>query len=337
MKLTYFQLEAQLAKKLSPVYIVSGEELLLKQDAISLIRKAAKKNGIEERTRLTPTAGFDWEELYTLLYSSSLLAEKRLLELDFRHAMPNKVAATILEEYGKKPVSDHILLIDMGKLDSKITKNAWYQSLEKIGMVIPIWPITHEQLPQWIIQRARKYHLSLDQDTARLLSEYVEGNLAAAAQALEKIYLFHSKTRIDAALIKTVLTDESRFSVFDFVETLISGHPSQTLRILDNLKEEGAEPILILWGIIRELRLLADLALQLKQGSSFEMLWQKQRIFSRRQAAIRHFLTRNSAEKCWEYLTHAVQIDRIIKGAAKDNIWNALQLFCLRIQNTLAT
>jgi DNA polymerase-3 subunit delta len=103
MKLTYFQLETQLAKKIFPVYIVSGDELVLKQDVTRLIRQSAKQYGFAERIRIAPETGLDGEELYTLLYSSSLLAEKRLLELDFRHAAPNKIVAAILQEYGKKP------------------------------------------------------------------------------------------------------------------------------------------------------------------------------------------------------------------------------------------
>jgi DNA polymerase-3 subunit delta len=223
-------------------------------------------------------------------------------------------------------------LLDLVKLDNKIIKQAWYQSLEKIGIVIPIWPISPEQMPQWIINRAKKYNLHIDNDSARLLSEYVSGNLAAALQAIEKIYLSHPEKRVDESLIKKILVDESHYTIFDFVENLISGNQAATLQILKNLKEEGIEPVLILWGITRELRLLADFAQQLKQGMSFEVLWQKQRIFSRRQTAMRHFLSKNSAEQCWQHLTHAIEIDRIIKGAACGNVWNALQLLCLRIQ-----
>ena len=41
MKLTYFQLEAQLSKKILPSYIVSGDDIWLRQDAIQRVRKAA--------------------------------------------------------------------------------------------------------------------------------------------------------------------------------------------------------------------------------------------------------------------------------------------------------
>lgn len=331
MKITYFQLEPHLAKKLAPIYIVSGEELLLKQEAIHLIRHAAKQAGFSEKIRLTAEAGFDWEQLYVQLYATSLLAEKCVLELDFRHLTPNPTANKILAEYGAKPASDKLLLIDLGKLETKITKSAWYQALEKAGVVVSIWPIPQEKLPQWIMNRAKKYKLSMSLDAANLLSDYVQGNLIAAAQTIEKIYLLQPAQQIDAKLIKNILTDESRFTLFDFIENLIAGDAARALRILENLKEEGTEPVLILWGITRELRLLAEWGQQLKQGLSLEKLFQEQRIFSRRQVAIRHFLTKYSSEDCWNYLSHAAEIDRQLKGATSGNAWDALQLFCLRV------
>lgn len=330
MKLTYFQLEPHLAKQLAPVYIISGEELLLKQDAVNLVRKTAKKAGFTERTRITPEAGFDWDQLYSTLYSGSLLAEKRLIELDFRDISPNKTAAAILQSYGENPSADILLLIDIGKVDDKIARSAWYKSLEKAGMIVTIWPIPREQLPQWIINRAKKYKLQFTHDAANLLADYIEGNLIAAAQALEKIYLLQPQGVIDADLVKTILTDESRFSIFDFIESLVAGDHARSLHILESLQFDGSEPILILWGITRELRLLAGLAQEIKQGTPYDQLFQKHRIFARRQSAIRRFLNKYSAEDCWRLLAQATDIDQIIKGALPGNAWQALQLFCLR-------
>lgn len=133
MKLTLPQLEPHLAKTLASIYIVSSDDLIQKQEAISAIRKATKKAQFEERIRLTPEAGFDWDQLYSMLYSQSLLAKKRLIELDFRDIGPNKVASAILKEYANKPSPDTVLLIDIGKLDDKINKSAWYKALKKLG------------------------------------------------------------------------------------------------------------------------------------------------------------------------------------------------------------
>jgi DNA polymerase III subunit delta len=166
-------------------------------------------------------------------------------------------------------------------------------------------------------------------DAANLLAECVEGNLAAAAQAIEKIFLLKPTSIVDVELIKTILTDESRFSIFDFVENLIAGNQARALHILENLKQEGTEPVLILWGVTRELRLLADFAQQLKQGQPLENLFQKHRIFSQREVALRKFLKQFSVQDCWQLISKAGEIDKIIKGALPGNVWNSFQLFCL--------
>lgn len=330
MKLTYPQLETHLAKSIASLYIISGEDLLQKQDAIQLVRKAAKKAGFE-RIRLSSEVCADEDQLYSSLYSVSMLAEKRLFELDFRESTPNKTANTILQAYAEKPLPDTILLIDCGKIDAKIAKSAWYKAFEKNGMVVTIWPIPREQLPQWIHQRARKYKLQFNPDAAQLLADYVQGNLIAAAQTIEKLYLLKLQKPIDIEMLQTILTDESHFTIFDFIDHFIAGDKKRSLHVLQNLQEEGIEPVLLLWGITRELRLLADYAKQIQQGLTYDQLFQQQRVFSKRQAPIRQFLTKFKVADCWRLLTHAAELDNVIKGAAPGNVWEGLQLFCLRM------
>ena len=141
MKLTPAQLDAHLTKNLAPVYLIGGEEIILKQDTCNAIRQAAKQAGFTERQRLTPDSGLTPDQLYTTLYARSLLAEKRLLEFDFTNAAPNKAASTVLQDYASNLVSDNVLLIHLAKIDDKITKSAWYKALEKIGVVRTLWPI----------------------------------------------------------------------------------------------------------------------------------------------------------------------------------------------------
>lgn len=330
MKVTYAQLEAHLTKQLAPIYIASGDEFMQKQDVFNWLRKAAKKAGFTERTRITPEAGFDWEQLFSLLYSRSMFADKRLIELDFRDSTPNKAASAILKEYAENPAPDALILIDIGRIDDKISKSAWYKALDKIGVTIPLWPIAREQLPQWIMQRARKYKMTMQPEAARLLADYIEGNLVAAAQTIEKIYLLQPKQAVDVEFLQAVLTDESRYTVFDFVDSLIAGTASRALHILDALKAEGTEPVLLLWSITRELRLLAECAQHIAQGQPFDQFTQKHRIFPRRQPLIRQFLNRHTANDCWQLLTESFDIDRMIKGATEGHVWDRLQLFCLR-------
>lgn len=331
MKLTYFQLEQQISKQLAPAYIIGGDELLARQDAATLVRKAAKTAGFTERVKLAPEAGFDWEQLYSLLNSGSLLSDKRIIELDFSTALPNKAAAPILCDYAERHSPDVLLLITTGKIDDKLSKTAWFKALDKIGVSVAIWPVTRDQLPQWINARAKKYKLQIQPDAVNLLADFVEGNLAAAAQAIEKLYLLRSETAIDCAMVETALTDESSFNVFDLVEHSLAGDKARTLHILDNLKNDGTEATLVLWSLTRELRLLADMTREQKEGKTLEYLFQKYRIFTKRQPAMRRAINRTTPEKCWQQLNYAAHVDTLIKGAAPGNAWNALQMLCLRL------
>lgn len=328
MKLTYFQLENHLGKQLTSLYLVSGDELLLKQDAMQWIRKAGKNAGFSEHLRLSAEAGE--EQLYALLYSVSLLSSKRIIELNCRDHAPNKNMGKILQEYADNPSPDTLLIVDSGKIDAKLAKAAWVKSFEKSGVIVAIWPILRDQLPEWIAARARKYKLQILPDATQLLADYVQGNLVAAAQTLEKLYLLQLQKPIDAECILSLMTDESSFTIFDFIDSLITGNKSRSLHILEKIKEDGIEPVLVLWGITRELRMLHDYAQQLSQGITMGELFRKQRIFSRREAPIRHFLKKFQRDDCFRFLSHAAELDQVIKGAAPGNFWENLQIFCLR-------
>jgi DNA polymerase-3 subunit delta len=336
MKINLSQLKPHLSKSLSPIYIVSGEEPWQKDFALKQIRQAALIVGFTERQRITLETHFEVESLYHALFAISLLSEKKLVELDMRDTTPNKATSALLQDYAKQPVADVILLILMGKIDDKIVKSAWYTAIEKSATVIPIWPISREQLPKWLIQQAHSLGLTLKPDAATLLAEYVEGNLVAAVQTLEKLNLLNPPQPIDRSMLHPILTNESQFNVFDLIDSLLANPPARSLAILHQLKLNDVEPAIVLWSIARELRLLAEAATMIEQGTSLETIFKKHRVFPRRQPVIKAFLARTNAKACYHYLKQAIYVDDAIKGGSSHDPWQALVLLCLRMTNRLS-
>ena len=330
MKLTYFQVAPHLAKKtLAPVYIISGDEPLLKQDVIQAIREAAIKAGFLLRIVMTEEKMQNEHHLYQTLFTSSLFTEKQMIECDFRK-INSQAIQSILKDYANRPHPNLLLLVYADKIDDK--KNEWYSPLEKIGISIALKSIPPDQLPQWLSNRAKKHLFTFHHDALMLLSTYVEGNLIAGAQMIEKIALLKPNQMVDCALVQSILSDESQFTIFDFVDHLMRGQPARALHILNHLERENIEPSLILWGITRELRLVAELVEQLKQGVSYDQLFQQHRIFYRRQATMRHALKTFSRENCLHFLKDASHIDQLIKNNLINEVWQYLQLFCLKLQ-----
>jgi DNA polymerase-3 subunit delta len=330
MKLPYQQIKQHLTNKLLPLYLVSSDELLLSQETVDMIRKAARNAGFTERVLIQPDSNPDWPaEIYSETHHLSLFSTKRIVELNLTQTKLNQTSAKIVEEYALNPPADTLLIIQTNKLDSKIEKSTWFQAINKIGIIIQIWPITLEQLPQWIMQRAEQAHFTLTKEAANWLAILVEGNLLAAACEIEKLSLLKPGETLDHETIENAVTDHARFDIFTLVDSMLSGNSKRCLRILENLAAEGTEPALILWALTREVRLLAEIAKQKSRGESLSSLFSKFRIWEKRQGPVRAFLQRHTEQDCWMMLKKTAEIDRVIKGAEIGNVWNMLQDFLI--------
>jgi len=325
MKIPLPQLSQHLTRPLGSLYLVSGDETLLVEEAVQNIRETAEKQGFSERQRLN----IDSEEwatfLYTNTHSLSLFSEKKILELDLSDTKLSAANSKILQEFALKPTPHTLVLIRIPKLDSKVEKTIWFQTLEKNSIFVQIWPIAPAQLPTWIIQRAKKLGVQITQPIAELLARFCEGNLLAASQVIEKIKLLNLSSPVDESLLKTLFTDSAHFDVFNLVESALAGNSIRSLRILNHLQAEGIEPTLILWALTHELRLMNTLAQQILQGHTLTTLFSQHRIWEKRQAPIQQFLRRNKPKDCWKLILSAAKVDRLIKGAEAGNKWDALQ------------
>ena len=268
MKLAPAQLAKHLQGGLAPVYIVSGDDPLLCQEAADAIRSAARQQGFDERQVFSADASFDWGTLLQAGASMSLFAEKRLLELRLPSGKPGDKGAAALIEYCSRPAEDTLLLVSLPKLDGSAQKTKWGKALVEGPQTqfVQIWPVDANQLPQWIRQRLSQAGLSASQDAVELIAARVEGNLLAAAQEVEKLKLMAEEGQITVETVQAAVADSARFDVFGLVDAVLNGDAAHALRMLEGLRGEGVEPPVILWALARELRVLANIALQYSQG-----------------------------------------------------------------------
>lgn len=330
MKISYPQLVTHLTKELQPFYLICADDILQVLDAANDIRTKARAEGFSERILTTIDASTDVEEiLYSNTHSLSLFETKKIIELNFQQSTLKSAQGKILDEYAKKPVENTLVIVRTNKLDAATEKTAWFKSLEKKIVVVQIRPIPPEQLPAWIIERGKKTNLQITMDAAISLSAKVEGNLLAAEQEIEKIGLLTVNGKIDQALIENIATDNAQYDVFNLVESSLSGNKARSLHILKNL-EGNIEPTLVLWALTRELRILANLFSEMKQ-QALATLFDKFRIFGKRQQSIKAFLQRHSEEHCWDFLLKSAAIDRMIKGIEGGNVWDKLQDLNIKI------
>jgi DNA polymerase III subunit delta len=334
MKLNPAQLGKHLQGNLAPVYVVSGDEPLLCQEACDAIRNACRQQGFSERQVFNADNQFDWGQLLQAGASLSLFAEKRLLELRLPTGKPSDKGAALLE-YLDRPAEDTVLLISLPKLDGATQKSKWAKSLidGQATQFLQIWPVDSAQLPQWIRQRLSQAGLSASAEAVDMLSMRVEGNLLAAAQEIEKLKLLAEGNQVDLETIQGAVSDSARFDVFGLIDCALHGEGSHALRMLEGLRGEGVEAPVILWALAREVRLLAGIAQQYGQGMPLEKAFSAARppVWDKRRPLLSKALQRHSASGWARLLQDAQQIDAQIKGQAPGDPWSGLSLLILAI------
>jgi DNA polymerase-3 subunit delta len=319
MKLRLDQLSGHLQQGLRPIYLLSGDEPLQLGEAADAIRAQARQQGFSERQVMHVEAGFDWNSLAGASATLSLFSEQRLLDLRLPGGKPGREGGAALSDYAANPAPDTVLLISSGKLDKSAANSKWFKALDKAGVTLQVWPIDATELPRWVQQRMRARGLKASPEAAQLLAERVEGNLLAAAQEVEKLHLLYGETAIDAEMVEQGVADSARYDIFELVDTALLGNAERVARVLEGLRGEGVEPIIILWALAREIRVMEEMSYEIEHGASVDAVMKSRWVWQKRQLAVRAGLKRHNQRRWSQLLRRAVRIDRMVKGAEQGN------------------
>jgi DNA polymerase-3 subunit delta len=323
-KLRPEQLEQALSKGFAPIYLVSGDEPLLIQEACDNIRQSARKAGFGERELYHCDASFEWSQVLSAANSLSLFSEQKIIELRIPNSKPGDKGSKVLVEYAQSPSPDNILLIVTGKLDGAAQKSKWFKAIEQAGVHVQVWPIGAAQLPRWIGNRLQQAGLRADSNAIDLLVSRIEGNLLAAAQEIEKLKLLTTDTFISYELMASVVADSARYDVFGLTDKALHGDARAAVKTLHGLKTEGTEPINILWALTREIRNLVQISLAVNQGKSFDWAAKQAGVWDKRQPLARAALQRLKPAQLQQLLRKANGIDKAIKGMRNAEPWDEL-------------
>lgn len=330
MNIQLQQLQSNLEKNFGNVYYLSGDEPLQKEEALKAIREVAVKNGFTERVVLDVDDKFDWGLLIAESQSMSLFGDKRILELRMPKTKPGDKGSKAIVAFLEQCPDDVMLLIISGKLEKQQQKSKWFKAIDAKGVCIQIWPIDKDQLPHWIAQRMASLNMQATPDALALLSDRVEGNLLAAEQELEKLFLLNGKGEVDSDAVRDLVSDSSRYNVFQLVDTCLSGDASQSVKILEGLKGEGVASVIIVWALAREIRSLVSMSLAMNDTPLAKVI-QSFHVWQKRQNCVKSALARHNSRQWRLFLWQISELDKLNKGLKTGNIWHELIQLLMKI------
>jgi len=319
------KLTSHLNRTLAPVYLVAGDEPLVVAEVLDSIRARARRDGFEYRDLVVVERGFRWTELENESDNLSLFATRRILELRLLTPRPGDEGRRVIRALIDRPDPDRLLLIATTKLDSSATKSIWVKSIDTNGVIVQAWPVDRHDLPRWIRERAGRVQLIFSMSAAELLADRVEGNLLAADQEIQKLALLLGSGDVDEKLVLDAVASNTRFDVFRLTDAILAGNVRRSIVVLDGLRAEGVEPVLVSWALSRELSLLSRLAVSVFQGASESQAFSKHRVWPpQRQPLVKSALRRYRLETLTTLLTQAAKVDDVIKGVRRGRPWDEL-------------
>ncbi len=335
MRVSYTSFPQQLSQGLAPIYLLFGSETLLVEESLDLLRTQARTEGFTERLRYSVETGFDWNQLFEGGQSMSLFSDKKLIELRIPSGKPGDAGSKALVEYAESKQSpDTTLVIIAGAIEKRAKNSKWFKTLESHALATECPVIGPEKLPDWIAHRMRGQGLEFERDVVPRLAHFVEGNLLAAAQEINLLALLANGENITLELVEDSIADHARFNAFNFVDACLAGTAHRATRILQSLKQEQVEPILILWSLTRETRTLYRLATMQQQGGNPRNQFQRFGVWGARTGIMSAALRRLSVGQCQGLLRRLARADLQLKGRSplqRKNIWEEIESIGLGI------
>ena len=298
-----------LKEGLKGCYLVFGDEPQQKFEILQALRATAKQQGFDDRTVLVADGEFSWSRLIDATQSMSLFAARQLIELELPTGKPGTEGAGILTDLASNLSSDTLLIIHGGRIGKDVQRTKWFKALDAIGVFTICYPLEGAQLHKWIQQRLQSESFQFTPACVKLIADFSEGNLMAAAQEIEKLTLAYPDKQLDEEKLASALVDQSRFNVFQLVDIMLQGDRTRCVKILQRLESEGIEPNIIIWALVREWQTLWKL--NHLQNSGQTITWPKLGIWKNRQGYYQQAIQRLSKQDLTligEQLTEADQL-----------------------------
>ena len=311
---------------LQRLYLIHGEEDLLRIEALDALRRRAAEQGFLLREVLTADAHFDWNDMFYALNSMGLFADKKLIEIHIPSGKPGKNGGDALCRLPENLNDDCSVIIFLPKLESAQTKSKWFSALNAHAEVINAKAVDIAQLPLWIKRRLAQNNLDIEADALDVFAQRVEGNLLAARQEIEKLALTHnSSEKINLQEAQEAVAQVARFDVFQLAQSWMNGDFPRLQRLLDGLQADGEEPILLLWAVSEDIRTLIRLQAAFKQGQSVVQVRNVLRLWGDKQNYASRAAKRISTQRLMQALQQCAVADKQIKGAAEGSAWQTVR------------
>jgi len=309
--LTPYQLETTLKQQApGPLYLVVGEEDLLRDHALAVLKAKALADGGDFNYDLfygDEAAGGD---IQNCALEMPAFSQRRLVVVKAAEKLSAR-ETEVLSQYVKDPVESTTLVFMSAKLDGRLK---FSQALVRAAVTIDCSPLRDAQLGPWLAREAEQVGLRLEEPAVDALKEAAGGSLYGLRRELEKLVSYVTPGRaVTVADVHTLRGIEPGASVFDLTVAIAEGQRGKVLSILARNLEAGEAPLRILGSLAWQYRRIWKAKEAMATGSRDGELARTLRMDPMK---VRPFLERFSDQHLQAAVRLFLEVDGQLKGGS---------------------
>lgn len=300
--------------KILPLYLFSGEEEFLIQQAVDLIISRSVDPGARDFNlnivycKETPAA-----EIVNLCQTFPFMSERRLVvarDIDaFKAAELDKLA-----DYLKAPSPSTCLV--MVSNQRKFDKKALVTAVEKNGAVTVFYPLLDREITGWVEEWAAARKLTIRRDAAQYIHQIIGNDLHKISNELEKTAIYIKDRReITYDDVKAVVGDFREYTAFDLADAVGRKNMERAFLVLARLIQEGEQPVGILGSVAWNFRRLLRAKAMEAAGAGYEEIKRKLNVIFHQSAAFREQMQSYGMQELERAFEVMLAADRTLKSS----------------------
>lgn len=310
--LSLSQLIAQLSQgTVTPVYLVIGEEDLLRDTAMMELRKTVLgEAGDEFNCDVFYGDEAEGAEIVACASEVGVFAARRLVIVKAADKLSARQSEALLS-YVKEPNEATTVVFTAAKLDGRLK---FTQTLVQHSTVVDCAPLKDSQLAPWLKQEADRAGIRINDDALEMLKDACGGSLYSVRREVEKLASYvtgHRTVTVDD--VATLRGTEPGASVFDLAAAIGAKNRGKALAIVARNLEAGEAPLRILGSLAWQYRRLWKVKELMKRGGREGEAARTLRVDPYK---VRAFLNQFSEGHLREALQAFLVLDGLLKGGS---------------------
>jgi DNA polymerase-3 subunit delta len=257
--------------QLQPVYVVAGQERLLRDEVVAALRTASLGNGVPAFNEDKFTAGeADVQAVISAARTVPMMAPRRFVALRSaeRWESPESESSPLerLAEYAEAPVPSTCLVVIASKLDGR---RRLAQKARKDGFLVGCDLPEERALPGWITERCAAKGHAIDRDVAEMLAAIAGPELSTLDDAVERLCLYVGPGKaIDADAVSACVARVRTADTWALVDAVGARDLGRAMRTLADAYDPRERGLPLLGALAWSLRQLARFQAALESGAS---------------------------------------------------------------------